>query len=216
MNMLPIALLAYSPMPCALAPRVRAPVMLLEGATVSDTIGASVNLVAEVNFLDDPFVRNFAAVSLFAGFKIFSEVSGENRVDAKGWAIWLSIAYGLTACFTYRMLNPIVVPPANAAEIPSHVAQFAELLFEVPPQPAAGGDGTTVLLGLEVAGANGGSAWQLASPFGANGMMPLVLARDLFLIYIYAHVPAFAYLGLFYGKNGSLKNAWPPSIEKIQ
>ena len=32
----------------------------------SDTIGASVNLVAEVNFLDDPFVRNFTAVSLFA------------------------------------------------------------------------------------------------------------------------------------------------------
>jgi len=81
-------------------------------------------------------------------------------------------------------------------------------------------DGTSVALTLDAAtsllavAANELEAWQLAIPFEADGTLNgQMLGRDLILFYIYAHVPAFGYLGWFYSRNGSLRNAWPPRFD---
>lgn len=162
------------------------------------------------SFLQDPVVRNFVPVTVFSAFKIIGEVQGENRVDAKGWAVWLSIAYGFTAAFTYRMLNPII-PPADAAEVPAMLAHMSCLM----ESSLLDGSTATALAGgfTDVES----SSWQLVAPFDAtdNSLDGKLLARDLFLIYIYGHVPAFAWLGYYYNKNKTLKNAWPPTFEKI-
>ena len=152
---------------------------------------------------EDPVVRNFVPVTVFSAAKIIGEVQGENRVDAKGWAVWLSIAYGFTAAFTYRMLNPII-PPADAAEVPAMLAH-ASYVFDSSSLLASG------FTNVE------STSWQLVVPLNEaeNSLDAKLLARDLFLIYIYGHVPAFAWLGYYYNKNKTLKNAWPPTLEKI-
>lgn len=54
-------------------------------------------------------------------------------------------------------------------------------------------------------------SWQLQWPFAIAG----ALDTRAFLLYIYGHLPVFAWFGFFYSKNGSLDNSWPPSKEKL-
>lgn len=182
-------------------------VMMLDAAT---------SLIADVPALfEDPVVRNFVPVTIFSAAKIIGEVRGENRVDAKGWAIWLSIAYGFTAAFTYRVLNPII-PPADAAEVPAMLAHASYVLDSASLHSSLLDESTGSLLASGFTNIDS-TSWQLVMPLNEadNGLDGKLLARDLFLIYIYGHVPAFAWLGYYYNKNKTLKNAWPPTFEKI-
>lgn len=107
-------------------------------------------------------------------------------------------------------LRPPLAAQVAAARMSPAVALCVEEVAATSASEVCRLDGSTHLLSVT---ANDLNAWQLAVPLAADGSLNgQLLGRDLILMYLYAHIPVFLYLGWFFQRNGSLKNAWPPKF----